>query len=796
MKKVIFASLCAAALATSCSSDLSVDGKHTVQLDACVSAESSRAAFLSSGAFYWQSGDQIGVITIGNENAVSTTFSPLDLKTGDKTASASFEGTISGSLGGYAIYPYDQAQKIADGTLTYTFPASYTYTKVDQTFFPEAQDGNSFRPAMLASISGNSVAFKHLGAVFCIEVEKMPCAEGTITLTTDQKLCGEFTTSTSGTTPELKTESTTVTTGNAVTINFSGATSGSTGVFYVPAPTGVYTNAKVTITPKDGTAKEIFAGKFTMERTNLYRLALKTVTVDATTESTVENVSSVEAELLKSDNVAVKGEVTGTATVSIPAVTGSSSTTTTTAKTVTLQKVADNASITVEDKNSSTEESATTSSVKELTVSIPNNSDADKAPTVTVSMPNTTVTLAGNAGTATYKEVTASTAENTLVVSDGVTVKKLIVKKGNVRINKGATVETIELSDISSAKVYYENGATLPSSLPTGVTSSGVIETEAQIAAALTNGGNYALLKDVKISDYKTTGMLKTIVIDLNKHTLNMDLRFECTAQGDLTLKNGNITQYTSSNDDGGFIVYSLGKLTLENVVYTGRANSWDCIFIKPNAMYAKIVVKNSTIKGGTYAITTNASTSPNIAQYCTIDMEGSTFAASESGALLNIPADVTMKNCKFSGDHQGAFLRGGTYTIEGCEFTLNTIDPACDKGKENHWMTEWSSGNEGAFAALTIGNYINGSYQYPTKITFNKSGDKSNTTAVTGSYAASYPAIHVCANANAEYGVTITGMSNITTPSSGCKTPAIEYGTSNITVDNTTPSVNCNTNN
>lgn len=108
--------------------------------------------------------------------------------------------------------------------------------------------------------------------------------------------------------------------------------------------------------------------------------------------------------------------------------------------------------------------------------------------------------------------------------------------------------------------------------------------------------------------------------------------------------------------------------------------------------------------------------------------------------------------------------------------------------------MTKWGGGNQGAFAALTIGNYINGSYQYPTNITFNKTGDTANTTAVSGSYASNYPAIHVCANAATDQGVTITGMNNVTNPTSGCKTPAIEYGTTNITVDGSAATVNVNT--
>ena len=782
MNKLIFAGLCVAALATSCSNDLSTDGRHTVQLEASVSAEQTRAAFLSTGAFYWQEGDQIGVTTTGNENSVSETFSPLDLKSGAKTGSATFEGTISGDIGGYAIYPYDKAQKVSNNTLTYTFPSSYTYTKVDQTFFPENQDGNSFRPAMLASVANNGVAFKHLGGVFCIDVESMPCAAGTITLTTNQKLCGEFTATVTDATPELKTADETVSENNSVTITFSGAEEGKEGVFYIPAATGVYTDAKVTITPTNGTAKEVYAGKYTMERANLYRLALKQVTIDATTETTTTDASGVESALESNDNVAVTGEVADNATISIPA---TSSTSSTAAKTVTLQKVANDATITIADKNTSTTEADASKSVQNLTVSVPNN--ATNAPSMTITMPNTTVTLTGNAGTATFKKVTASTAENTLVVSNGVTIDELVVAKGNVRINSGATVKSLTLaSGNTSAVIYYEEGATLPTTLLSGCVKKGIIETEAQFAAAMTNGGDYALLKDVALSTEYTVA--STLTLDLNQKTLTAGANTIAVVGGNLTLKNGSIVQHKNTSDNVGLHVGTDGTLVVDGITYTGDANCFNRIYVLPCQTNVSVTIKNSKIKGGYYSFFTDASTTTGVTSNCTVNLENSEFTADETGVVVNIPATVTMKNCKSSGNHQGALLRGGTYNISGCTFTLNASLPSSNG--ENKWMQAWKSGNQCAFAALTIGNYQNGAYKYETKATFTDT----NTTVVTGTYASSFPAIHVCSANN--YAVTITGFANnMTIPTSGCKNPAIEYGTTNITVDNTTPNVNCTAN-
>lgn len=234
------------------------------------------------------------------------------------------------------------------------------------------------------------------------------------------------------------------------------------------------------------------------------------------------------------------------------------------------------------------------------------------------------------------------------------------------------------------------------------------------------------------------------------------------------------------------------GTLILDGIDFSGLGYS--CVFILQNAQNTSLTIKNSQIKGGYYALSTNASTDPEVAKSCNMVLENSTFIASEKGsdgtvtgtaAMINIAATVSMKDCSFTGYCQGALLRGGTYDIEGCTFKLSAELPSTDSG--NKWMKEWKSGNSCAYAALTVGNYLNTAYQYPTIITF-KEGNKAT---VEGTNASSYPAMHVCANAAEGRGVTITNLSNITLSSQ--KTDKPEYGTTNITVDGTavtTPNV------
>ncbi len=770
-----------AALVTSCSDDIASDGAHKVSLSASVTAETTRAAFLSNGDFYWSTDDQIGVTTT-NQNTEDLGFSALELKSGAGSGSATFEGTIVGGIGSYAVYPYNKDHSLNGTTLTYAFPASYEYTKVDQTFFPTSKDGNSYNPAMWASISDNNVTFKHLGGVFLISIEEMPYASGTLEVSSEANMAGKFTSDLSEDEPKCENTQTSVDDASKnVTITFAGATEGKPGVFYVPVPVGTYKNLTITFKSGEGASKEVVAGNYAIRRRLLKKLELKKVTIEAETAAVAESVDAVQNQLASNNNVELTAELEGTNnTITVPEVT--TDVTTQKAKTVTLTKIADGASFELKDAASTTGgETTTSTSVKEITVSIPNVEDATKAPEVTVSMPNSTVTLAGNAGTATFKKVTASTAENTLVVSDGVTINELAIAKGNVRINKGATVNSISLAtDNSSATVYYEDGATLPSTLPSGVTKKCIIETEAQFAAAMSNGGDYVLDADLTLSSNYSAGSSKTVTIDLNQKTLAAICTIFSTKGSNLTFKNGKITQ-TGYNSK--ICVDSNSTLVIDNVTYTGQANTQNCIFVVQNSQNSSLTVTNSKIYGGYYSVTTNASENPVATS--TITLENSDFIANESGAMLNIPAYVTIKKCNFSGNHQGAFLRGGIYTIEDCTFKLNA---ELESSTDEHWMTKWDSGNCGAFAAVTIGNYLNTAYQYPTNITFKGT----NKAEVSGTYAAKYPAMHVCANAAEGKGVIITGLSTVTlnqtksTPDNGP-----EYGTDNITVDNVSKTAN-----
>ena len=247
MKKINFtlhavAACAIAALAVACSSDDETTEKQsgvkeTITLTAYQpgNESSTRLAFTDKGKAYWHAADKIGVWSNGESK-----FSAFDLSTGAGTATASFRGEVMDGAGDYAVYPYNENHKLSGSSLTYYLPNSYKYTSVDQTFFPDDNNGNSFGAPMYGVVSDdNTVSFKHLGGVICIQIDKMPAESGTVKVTeAKNQLCGTFTATLTDDAPEIQTAQ--ATSNNSVTFVYSGATADAAGIFYLPVATGNY----------------------------------------------------------------------------------------------------------------------------------------------------------------------------------------------------------------------------------------------------------------------------------------------------------------------------------------------------------------------------------------------------------------------------------------------------------------------------------------------------------------------------------------------------------------------------
>ena len=232
MKQIFYIMAVAMLVVASCQRDnlsgdpVSEDARYYRSLT--VGAESgqpTRVGFDGSNAFYWHKGDRIGVVTTAGvkEMVLYDQY--------HKKPTGVFYGDFQEALGEYVIYPYG-AHRIENGLLTYLLPSSYDYISIED-------DANSFNPPMLGMISGNSAQLRHLASFFRISVTNIPAGgdDMRFVFSADKRICGEFVADLAIDPPVIVADDQD---GNAVTINFSNTTSGTTGVFYVPVPLGTY----------------------------------------------------------------------------------------------------------------------------------------------------------------------------------------------------------------------------------------------------------------------------------------------------------------------------------------------------------------------------------------------------------------------------------------------------------------------------------------------------------------------------------------------------------------------------
>ena len=679
----------AASLITACSNEEELTSTTTEGMLRATMEEShpaTRVGFDTQGKFFWSQNDALGVTT----SSAPTTFTKFTLQEGCGQASGAFSGKYSGKIEGYAVYPYNTNHSMNGTTLTYNFPTNYTYSQVDTDYFTTEQGkGNSFNPAMWGSINNGSVALKHLGGVFCIKIEKMPLTAGKLIFFADKKITGNFEVDLAAATPILSSQDGGIP-DNAVTISFSGATENGQGVFYVPVPTGTY---NVTIKMTNESDVEDFsipAGAFTIKARYLQKLEVKDGNIDASEQQKVEDLNSAAIGLKNSDAVSVTGEIAGTSnTVTIPSDARSAS------KSLSLENVANGASLKIEGNDGST-----TTPVTDFTLSIPNNQSETKTDLLNVelNMPNATVTLAGNAGVATYGNVTAETADNTLIISSGVEVQKVIVKKGNIRVNKGAKLVAIEKSSDNQATtvtVYKEDGAKIPSSLD-GV----FVVVDAAVAdmkKVLADGGIYTLSNDmegnfvvsattpvtVKLNGHKITNKASdtftvnhgsSLTIEGEGIVDNVTHARACIYNNGKVLLNGgtytrSLENGQSDTNAGGNSYYNIlnhGEMTINQSVSVSQSGKFSSMIASGYYDYSNTNPRNGHVEG------TNAA-APKLT------INGGTFSGGLNTIKNDDGATLEIKNGTFNNmsqatvqNHHVTTISGGTFNCSGAKYAVD----------------------------------------------------------------------------------------------------------------------------
>jgi len=239
MKQMIYLMAFAILLAFSCQRDElrdeAVSSLKTLKVGVADELQ-TKVGFDDGNSFYWHKGDRIGVLTSAGFKVM--TIDPQY----DRQPTGVFTGEFAEDIGDYAVYPYGDHFIDEGGQLVYVLPSSYTYASIE--------DGaNSFNPPMVGKIGDGTASLAHVGSFFKISVADIPAGgdDMKFIFTADRRITGEFAVDLSAETPVMTTDDAA---GNTVTIEFSNAAAGSEGVFYIPAPLGIY--GTITAEVRDG----------------------------------------------------------------------------------------------------------------------------------------------------------------------------------------------------------------------------------------------------------------------------------------------------------------------------------------------------------------------------------------------------------------------------------------------------------------------------------------------------------------------------------------------------------------
>lgn len=379
----------------------------------------------------WQDTDALGLFCSNAESNYSNT--KLEYASGAGQTSATFNGNKpSGETAVFSIYPYQQNMSVSGNTLTMTLPATLTN-----------YNGSSNGP-MYAKVTNpdnlSALSFKHMAAMIKLTVNKIPAEATTFKIIASNNIAGTCTVDLTAADPILAVTSDE---SKEITASFTASADIKSRNFYIPLPTGTYSSITAQLT--NGSDKVYFTktlnDKILGRRDILVVPPLDCVVVEATTPSALSTALA--------DSKNLPQEAPTAATVTDIAVSGSFNTTSGSNDGIAIPVLQNSdinlafntapttstaAPLTLTDKTNTSIGAPAATATNSVSLAVPETNAEQEAPSVAITMPSTTVTLAAVGNKATYNEVTATTAQQTLIINAGVTVKKLTVKGGNLKI--------------------------------------------------------------------------------------------------------------------------------------------------------------------------------------------------------------------------------------------------------------------------------------------------------------------------------------------------------------------------
>lgn len=621
----------------------------------------------------WQDTDALGLFCSNAESNYSNT--KLEYASGAGQTSATFNGSKpSRETAVFSIYPYQQNMSVSGNTLTMTLPATLTN-----------YNGSSNGP-MYAKVTNpdnlSALSFKHMAAMIKLTINKIPAEATTFKIIASNNIAGTCTVDLTAADPILTVASNG---SKEITASFTASNDIKSRNFYIPLPTGTYSSITAQLT--NGSDKVYFTktlnDKILGRRDILVVPPLDCVVVDATTPSALSTALA--------DSKNLPQEAPTAATVTDIAVSGSFNTTSGSNDGIAIPVLQNSdinltfntapttstaAPLTLTDKTNTSVSAPAATATNSVSLAVPETTAEQEAPSVAITMPSTTVTLAAVGNKATYNEVTATTAQQTLIINAGVTVKKLTVKGGNLKIY--GKVEQL-VHDAGNTTIYIIKGT--EASLPATIDSKFVVQSDvAVLKTAFANGEDFKLSADADITGQSVSVPAgKSVVLDLNGYTLTADnsatgkiiVLGKMTLKDSSTEKKGKIVasqDYTAASYNGSLI-----EIAGEDASMTMESGNISAVRETPdsNGQYGvgvtdggDFTMTGGKIEAGWFAVAGNGNYKT---QNSIINItDGELISTADYAVYLPQSGTTTISGGKVYGAAGGVCIQRGTLNVEG----------------------------------------------------------------------------------------------------------------------------------
>lgn len=559
MRKILFSAVALLALAfLSCNkSELEPTQETVYTIKATIDNYGTKSA-MNGNTVTWVLNEEVALFK-NDGTKIKATVTEVN---GVEATLALETGTADGVVA--ALYPYNDAASYANNIITTSLDTEHTWAEGENNKAPMA--------ALVTDV--NNISFKNAGALIALTVNNIPAGYNSISLSSGIGINGTTEISFNNNGIPSATVTADANANKKTAINFTATKIATNKVFYFPIG-ATETNTGITIELSNGTTTQKLLDNHAMSKAVRNTRYYKTINFDALgllpTQTSSDDINTEISSgntnfILDASDNSVEITTETTADVQI-AVTSSGNT-------FTLEGEGPKGKV--------------------------NLSTPAETQVLTLDVPNATVELKPDAGVATFEAITATTAENTLIIPAGVTVNNLTVNGGNVRV-LGKILSITNGKQNGKVTIYKESGADIPADLATD--KFDVITPKAEVNVTNVEDLNSAI-SDATVNDVITLGadltmseilvINKNITLDGNGHKLTSSAGRAINVSGveNATIKNLVIQ---ANGERGINVIQGSKNIKIENVSITALNYA---INVASSAPESNITISKSNLSG------------------------------------------------------------------------------------------------------------------------------------------------------------------------------------------------------